>query len=175
MTRRPGMRFVSLLIVFAFAAVAFAQSVPTGSTQASTLLQQSLAAQTGGALTEDITLNGTVAFISDAQDESVPITLTALKDGTSQVSFSSATGAHTEEWSVSNGRPTITGVGPNGSVTQPAGGSITMPSAAWFSPALFTALVSNSDYSSSYVGSENKNGTSVQHVRVWPASASAIP
>ena len=135
--------------------------------QAVSLLQQSEAAQTSGAATTDVTLTGTVTFIHGTQTESGPTTLTALAAGTSKVEFDLPSGTRTEVWSNSGGSAaTVSGSGPNGSSTQPAGGSVAMPSPAWFSPAVLTNLVSGAGYSSSYVGQEARNGAAVQHVSI---------
>ena len=46
-----------------------------------------------------------------------------------------------------------------------------MPTAAWFSPALSTSLLSGPGYANSYVGQETRNGATVQHLSVWQAPA----
>jgi len=150
------------------------QTSPTA--QAATLLQQSLAAQTGSAAITDITLTGTATFLNSKQNASstVTVTLTGLSGGATQAVFNMPTGTVTKVWSVSGtsgGAPIVTGNGPNGSSKAPAGSSVTMPSFAWFSPAVLTSLVSGSGYSISYVGSETRNGANVQHVTVLPAPA----
>jgi hypothetical protein len=164
-------------LFLAFSSSTFAQTSSSESPQAASLLQQSLAAQTAGAVVTDLTLTGTVTFIHGTQTESGPMTLTALAAGTTQVVFELPSGTRTEIWSNSGGSPTISGTGPKGSSTQPAGGSVAMPSAAWFSPAVLTNLLSGAAYTSSYVGQETRNGANVQHISVsqTPSPSSAVP
>lgn len=171
----PSLALLSC-VFFALAVSARAQQPPAPS--AASLLSQSLAAQTGGAATTDITLTGTVTFIHGTQTESGPMTVTALATGTTKVEFDLPSGTRTEVWSSSaSGAAAITGSGPNGSSTQPAGGSVAMPSPAWFSPALLMPLVSGQNYTSSYIGPETLNGAAVQHLSVWqnPPSGSPTP
>lgn len=156
-----------------------AQSTPTAGTasQAATLLQKSLAAQTGGQATTDTTLSGTVTFLMGSNTESGTLTLTALDTGATEAAFVMPTRSDTEIWSDAKGVATVTGTGSYGTVTEPAGESLGMPYPAWFSPSLLTALVSGSGYASSYAGPETRNGASVDHVVVWqaPAQGSSAP
>jgi hypothetical protein len=168
------MRFLRIASVFSCvllcAAVASSQSASSGSSQAAYFLQQSLVAQTGGAAIADLTINGTVSFIRGTHTETGPMTLTAVSVGTSEVIFRLPSGTRTEVWSTSTGTPMITGSGPNGSSSEQAGASVAMPSPAWFSPALLTGIVSGNAYSDWYIGRENWNGQSAQHVAAWQAS-----
>ncbi|MGH9572021.1 MAG: hypothetical protein ACRD40_00610 [Candidatus Acidiferrales bacterium] len=167
--------FIVIAFLLALTAAASAQSSPTASTQASDLLQQSLAAQTGGVPLADITLSGNVTFIHGTQTESGPMTLTALAVGTTRVEFDLPSGTRAEVWSKTKSVPVTSGTGPNASGTEPAGGSLAMPSPSWFSPALLTPLLSGTGYANSYIGSEMRNGAAVQHLSVWQTAGQGRP
>lgn len=163
-------RAISSLAVVAFlASPAFAQQTSTtGSTsQAISLLQKSVAAQTGGATTTDVTLSGKVTFLGGTHPGSGTATFTALANGTSQSVFNMPSGQLTEVWTASQSAPTISATSPKGKASVPAGQSVTMPYAAWFSPTVLTALASGSNYASSYRGSEKRNGATVEHLIAW--------
>ena len=179
MRTSPSLALLSCVFL-ALAASAKAQQASSSSLEsppaAGSLLAQSLAAQTSGAATMDITLSGTVTFIHGAQTESGPMTLTALAAGTTKVEFDLPSGTRTEVLlSNPGGMAVITGSGPNGASTQLAGGSVAMPTAAWFSPALSTSLLSGPGYASSYIGDETRNGASVHHLSVWQTPAANSP
>lgn len=176
------MRYVCSAIVFIVVAIssAFGQSQQ----QATVLLQQSLAAQTGGTATTDVTLSGTATLIhsaarnssnnveqQSAQTESGPMTLAALANGTTQVVLQLPSGTRTETWSKSADHAIIIGVGPKGTISQLEGGSVLMPSAAWFSPAMLTPFLSTAGYTISFIASETRNGTPVQHLAAWQAQS----
>ena len=138
-------------------------------------LQQSLTAQTGGSAIADITLSGTVTYIHGTQTESGPMKLTALSAGTTKVEFDLPSGTRTETWSNAGHGAVISGSGPNGSVTKPAGSSVAMPSPSWFVPGVLTSLLSGPAYSLADTGNETRNGATVRHIAVTPASASGSP
>jgi hypothetical protein len=145
--------------------------------QAASLLQKSVAAQTDDSTTTDVTLNGTISFLLGPGTDSGTVTFNALASGTSQLTFSTPSTSGTEVWSASQGSNAVTGAGPSGTVSEPVGGSVTMPYPAWFSPTLLTAMVSGQGYSSYYAGLETRNGASVEHVVAWqvPPQGSSTP
>jgi hypothetical protein len=179
----PSSRFSLQLLLLSFFLLPLSLPLraqqPSPAAQAATLLQQSLAAQTGGAAINDITLTGTVTFLNSTRNESGSVTFTSLSAGTTRVVANTPSGTLTQTWSLpgTSGPPVISTTNPNGSVARPAGGSVTMPAPAWLAPALFTAIASGSTYSSSYVGAEIRNNENVQHVSIWQTSpqSAAIP
>lgn len=164
------MRFLGTcfsLIVAVFIAVPLsAQQSP----QAVSLLQKSLTAQMGSAATTDVTLGGTISFLKGSKPAVTgTATLTALADGSTQAVLNLPSGTGTEVWLSSNGSATVSSSGPNGNTSKPAGGDMTMPGPAWFSPVLLTSLLSGSGYESNYAGKAKWNGATVEHVVAWQA------
>lgn len=168
------MRFLRIVCTCLLPLLYFAVALGQSSPQPEGLLQQSLLAQTGGQPITDVTVSGTATFAGQAQG--APVTMTALANGTTKVVFDMPTGTETEVWSNPHGTGVITGSGPSGSVTQAEGGSITMPSPGWLSPALLMQLLSSGGYSSSYVASEKQDQIALQHILAWEApQASSLP
>jgi hypothetical protein len=149
------------------------QAVPVTdpAAQASTLLQQSLSAQTGGVPIADLTLGGTISFPHSVQTGSYPITLTALANGTSQMVTNLPQGTVTHVWS-NDGTPSLSVTGASGAAQiQPTGQSTLMPAAAWFSPLIATALASGPAYTVTDAGSVKKNGLALHHLVATPVAS----
>jgi len=128
------MRASLFLVLFLSSLPLFA--VPVRSQNApSSILEQSLAAQTSGVATQDLTLAGTISFPHSAQTGSFPVTLTVLGNGTSRMVTSLPAGIVTHVCSILNGMATVSVTGPNGETrTEPAGNNTLMPAIAWFFP-----------------------------------------
>jgi hypothetical protein len=166
-------RVVSLFCVFYLSAAAQQSTSTNGAqtSQAASLLQQSLVAMTGGAPISDVTMTGTVtATQSSGTTESGTITLVATAAGQSQITASlpSGTWTTTENYAVSPRTATYTG--PNGTNQDAASQHFMGPSPAWFCPALLIAAASAQNFVATYVDQETLNGTTVQHVSIWPQS-----
>lgn len=164
----PSLAFV-WCVFLAFAASAKAQQISPPATASP--LAQSLAAQTGGAATSDLALTGTISFPNSVQTGSFPVTLIALANGTSQMVATMPAGTVTHVWS-NTGTPSISIIGASGTAqTQAAGQNTVMPGAAWFSPAVITALVSGSGYTLADAGSAKKNGVALHHYVATPVAS----
>src|SRR6185437_1511241 len=126
-----------------FTHVVYPQSV--SAPNVATMLQQSVAAQTGGVATSDLNLTGTISFPHSAQTGTFPLTLTVLANGTSKMVTALASGTVTHVWSLEANTPSVTVTGPNGKTqARPAGQDTLMPTAAWFAPIVISSLASGS-------------------------------
>jgi hypothetical protein len=199
-------RFVSLFCLIALSASAQTISTNSGSTptrdpQAVALVQQALAALTGGLPVTDVTLTGTARRIAGSDDESGTATLVATSAGDSKVSLNLPAGVRTEIRNHAalplpgvippNSPAAALGVqsvgawsGPEGTLQGVATHNV-MTDAAWFFPAFTLANLARQNYMLSYIGQETlSNGQAVFHVSgsrpvVMPSSpsgaASPIP
>jgi hypothetical protein len=150
--------------------------------QAVLLLQQSLAAQTGGATISDVTLTGSAHSTIGSDDETGTAILTAKAPSYSKMILSLSSGLRTEIRNPS-GTPlsgatpvndgTATGPqsvgawsGPDGVLHGIAVHNL-MTDATWFFPALtLSRLASSPAYVLSYVGQEPHEGQMVMHVSI---------
>jgi hypothetical protein len=129
--------------------------------QAAALASQSLSALIRGIDVTDTTMQGTANYAAGSDEESGPVTLQALGHLESLVALNLSGGRRQE---IQNGNQAAwTGLDGR---QHPEALHNSLNPAAWFSPALFVAgLVQDPNYSLSYVGLENLNGVSAQHVR----------
>jgi hypothetical protein len=156
-----GLLVCFLLFALNVAAQQTPSSPPASSTQASSLLQQSLAAQTGATPANDLTLSGTISFPHSAQTGTYPVTLIALANGTSQMVTNLPTGKVTHVWNNGGSTPALSVTGPSGTTQALAIGQNTlMPTGGWFSPAVLVGMMSGAGYSASDAGLINLNGSS---------------
>jgi hypothetical protein len=153
------------------------QSASTTSTsqqgaQGASILQQSLAAMTGGATISDVTLTGTVTVNNGSASESGAITLVATAAGQAQstLALPSGTRLNTENYAANPRASSLTG--PNGT-TQTPPEDLMGPHPAWFCPALLIGAIAPQTYVASYVGPLTLNGSAVQHVSFWPQASNA--
>lgn len=145
------------------------------SSQAASLLQQSLAALTGGVQVTDVTLTGTSTVASATGGQSGSITLTATAIGQEQLTFEAPDGTHSDTRDFSNGRRAGTFSGPDASGNTPPQ-SLPGIHPAWFFPAFIMATGSSSaNFAQSDLGQETRNGAAVRHVAIWqqPSGAAA--
>jgi hypothetical protein len=190
-------RLLCLLSIFCLVSVSVSsqQSTPTITTsgpqtpQAASILQQSIAAMTGGAPVTDVTMTGTmtittnlvasgnvgsplapqsVATTAGANTDTGTVTLVATSAGRTQSTVTTSTGTHTEIRDISGGWPTLTVIGTDGVVHTVTTQSALAPHpASFYLPFVLTSGLSSAIYASSYVGEETWNGASVQHISVW--------
>lgn len=182
-TRAAALLFLCVLIPASLEAQQSASPTPSAptqagpaSTQAATLLQQSIAAQTGGVSVTDVTMNGTFMTTAGANTESGTITMIGTASGKSQATVSTSSGTRTEIRDISSGSPTLTATGSDGLTHAVATQSALSPHSCWFFPAfVLSSGLSSSAYASSYIGQETQNGSPVQHVAVWllPSASTA--
>jgi len=160
--------------------------------QATAILQQSLAAQTGGAPITDVTLTGSARRIAGSDDETGTATLKATAAGDSRVDLRFPSGNRLEIRNhaalplpgslppgvpasvAQTAQPVGAWSGPDGVLHATAGQNL-MNDATWFLPSsTLGKLVSAPPqvWLLSYVGSETRDGQSVVHVS---ASLSVAP
>jgi hypothetical protein len=102
------------LFAFSLASSLLAQQTVSSSTQATQLLQKSLAALTGGQSTTDITLSGTARRIAGSDDETGTGVFKALATGAGRMDLSLSMGPRSEVWNLSAAAPTGAWSGPDG-------------------------------------------------------------
>jgi hypothetical protein len=143
--------------------------------KAATILQQGLAAMTGGAPVADVTMRGTVTVYKGSAKESGTITMVATATGRSRTTtvLPSGTWVTIQDYSA-NPRTSVT-KGPNGENDAAATQDLLGPSPAWFSPAMLIGAFAPQGFVASYVGQETRDGSLVHHVALWPQSANNSP
>jgi hypothetical protein len=162
---------VSLL----FSAVcAVAATATTSDASAVTLAQQSVAALTGGAMVNDVTLNANVISIAGSDYETGTGTFSAKGLSESRVDLNLSGGARTDVRNVTNGIPTGAWE-KNSSVATPYPQYNCWTDAVWFFPALSSlAQTTNSSLVFKYIGQEQHGGVNVQHIRISQVSSPAV-
>ena len=135
---------------------------PGSDAQAATLASQAIAVLVGRVTVHDVTLTGTASWGSDNANTGT-VTLHALGTNESRVDLALPDGTRTEIRDASAGYAEGKWINPDGTSGQFAGHN-TLTDAVWFFPA-FSSLVANPNVVLSYVGLENRNGQSVQHLR----------
>ena len=179
-----------LVVVFCLVSVpAFAQQSGPQTPQAASIIQQSIAAMTGGVPVTDVTMTGTATTTisvsgpsgtnpaTGSNSESGTVTLVATATGQGKSIVTTAAGTRTEIRDISTGSPTLTETGFDGVTHTVTTQSALSPHPAWFYAAfVLSSGLSSPNYASSYVGPETWNGASVQHIAVWllPNSASVF-
>ncbi len=160
------------------------QSTPTGTTsgsqtpQAASIIQQSLAAMTGGAPVTDVTMTGTVTVTQNSASspsspnqlttESGTIMLVATAAGQSQISITLPSGNWVTTQNYATNPRTSSVAGPTGTTQDTAPEDSMAPHPAWFCPTLVMAATAPATYVTGYVGQETLNSSLVQHVSIWP-------
>jgi hypothetical protein len=167
--RDAALLFLCVLMPFTLSAQQPTPSQPgPQSAQTATILQQAIAAQTGGAPVTDVTLTGTITVTIGAYSGSGTITFVATAKGQGQSTITMPNGTRTEVRNISSGSPTLAVTGPDGVTYTVTTQSAQSPHPGWFFPAFVLASgLSSSSYASSYVGQETWNSVSAQHVAVW--------
>jgi hypothetical protein len=140
------------------------------------MIQQSLAALTGGSPLTDVTMTGAYQVTNASGTQSGTITLVATASGQGQSTVTLPSGRYAEIRSISAGSANMIETGPDGVPHAISTQSAVSPNPAWFCPALVLAAASFPNYSSSYVGQETFNGQAVQHLAVWwlPGSSNSF-
>ena len=144
---------------------------------ATTLLQQSLAALSGGQPIIDVTLSGNARRIAGSNDESGTVVSKALTTGEARVDLSLPSGSRSEVVAFSNTNkcPAGTWSGPDGA-PHPISNHNLMTDPSWFFPAFTVGrLVSQDAYALDYVGQETRNGQTVEHERAYRPSTVQLP
>lgn len=168
--------FAALLIILpnSPASPQVASSTSTSSTQASQLLQQSLAALQGNTSISDVTLSGSARRIAGSDDETGTGVFKAIA-GAGRMDLTLSAGQRSEVENLTGATPAGSWSGPDG-VSHPIAFHNLLTEPAWFFPAFPTSRsLSSSGYATAYVGQETRNGQSVQHVRIWQVSTAQTP
>ncbi len=155
---------------------AVAQTAPqtTSDALAVSLAQKSVVALTGGAPISDITLNANVISIGGSDNDSGTGTFQAKGTGESRADLNLSSGMRSDVRSVTNGVPSGAWKR-NSAPSTPYAQHNCWSDAAWFFPAL-SALTqtSNPSFVFKYVGQEQHNGVSTQHIQVFQTGSQQI-
>jgi hypothetical protein len=170
------MRVARLLLPFGLCVLpvipSAAQQVASSSTQASQLLQQSLAALQGNTSITDVTLSGSARRIAGSDDESGTGVLKAIASGAGRMDLSLSAGPRSEIQNLTADTPAGSWSGPD-AVSHAISYHNLLAEPAWFFPAFAIARrLSNSNYIATYIGHESHNGQTVEHVSVSQTSSS---
>jgi len=143
-----------------------AQQTASSSTQASQLMQQSLAALQGNTSISDITLTGTARRIAGSGDETGTGVFKAMVSGAGRMDLSLSSGQLGEVQNLTSTTPAGTWSGPD-RISHPIAYHNLLAEPAWFFPAFAIARrLSGSGFVATYVGQETRNGHAVEHVSV---------
>jgi hypothetical protein len=138
-------------------------STTQSSTQALTLLQQSLTALTGNQSITDMTLYGTARRIAGSDDETGNVTFKGLSTGPTRLDFSYPSGLQSEIRTVGNTGPSGAWSGPDGTL-HPISLHNLMNNASIFQAFSLASFTSGKNIIVTYVGQEAKGGHLVYHV-----------
>jgi hypothetical protein len=159
------MKALGLIALGALVAIQAAAQTTAASAQrdpqALSLLSQSLAAMTKGAVIQDIKLQAHVTRTAGSETDAGPAVLEAAAYNQSNLNYAFTSGPRTE---IRNGSAGVWS-GPDGQ-NHPIALHNTWVAAPWFAPALIVqSWIQDSSFSLSYIGPEDRNGEQVQHVR----------
>lgn len=160
-------RLAVAFFLFVFSVCAVAANAPASDPLAVTLAQQSVAALTGGAPVNNVTLNANVISILGSDSETGTGTLEAKGTSESRVDLSLSSGSHSEVRNIANGAPAGAWERNGGAPTAYAQHNC-WTDAAWFFPALSSLTqTANPNFIFKYIGQEQHGGVATQHVRVF--------
>jgi hypothetical protein len=161
-------------LVFSFPNLPAAQQtspVASSSTQATTLLSQSLSALTGQSVLSDVTLSGTARRIVGGDDDTGTAVFKALASGAGRTDLSLSSGQRSDVCDLSSATPAGTWSGPD-RISHAIVLHNLVLEPAWFFPAFAIARrLSGSGYVAIYVGHETHNGQAVEHISITQPSA----
>jgi len=157
----------------------FAQQTATTTTQSSpqavTLLQNSLAALTGGKPITDVTLSGNARRIVGPDDESGTATLKAISGDAGRMDLTLSSGQRSEILNSTTTPPAGSWSGTD-AVSHPIASHNLLNGSAWFFPVFAVShRLSDSSFVATYVGHETRNGQAVEHVTVSQSSSVQTP
>lgn len=152
-----------------------ASTVVTQNPTAISLARNSVAVLCGSVQISDITLTGTATRVAGSDTGSGTVTLKALGTSSSRMDMSLSNGTFSEIRNASGGTPQGSWITPDG-VSHAMANHNTFTDAAWFVPQLSVlSQLSNPNLVVTYVGSETRSGTSVQHLHFAFQSSTADP
>ena len=157
-------RFTSLVLaILSIPQLTVAQQTASSSTQASQLLQKSLAALQGNTSLNDVTLSGTARRIAGSDDETGTATFKGLAVTSSRVDLSLPSGARSEIRTVSKNCPVGSWIGPDG-VSHPVANHNLSTDPGWFAAFTLASVLSAQNVVVTEIGTETRNGQSVIHL-----------
>lgn len=157
--------FGALLLLAASCVCAQTPSSPSDAFAVS-LAQESMAAQTGGVVILDASLNGNVTSVAGAGYDTGTANLQAKGLNESRMSLNLTGGNISEVRTVANGVPTGGWKTNSGAITTFAQHNC-WTDAVWFLPALSAlSQSSNPNFVFNYIGSDQHGGVSTQHIRI---------
>jgi hypothetical protein len=165
---RSSLTAVLLFACFVAPVAVSARQATAASTaaQATPLLVQSLAAQTGGVQITDVTLTGTATIPGLSGSQTGSIVLVATATGRTQVTTTSPSGDGIQDYT--SGTRVGNYSGADGVNHKMPPQSLPSIHPAWFFPAFILAAGSSSaDFGASDMGQETRHGVVVRHLAVW--------
>jgi len=157
---------VCVLVFVALSSFASTNNKPPASNAtAVAYAAQSIAAMTGGTTISDVTLTGTATWTAGSDTETGAATLLALGTGESKMSLALSGGVRTEIRDVSTGATLGKWTSQSGASGMSAFQNC-QTDAAWFFPVL-GSLAGGSNVVLSYIGQEDRNGETVQHLQSY--------
>src|SRR6267154_3070838 len=143
------------------------QAAPASDLQAITLAQQSIAALTGSASINDVTLNANVISILGSDNETGTGTFRAKGVSESRVELSLSNGTRSDVRIATDGIPAGAWSASGGTVTAYAQHNC-WTDAPWFFPALSSlSQTGNQNFVFKYIGQEQHLTTLTQHIQVF--------
>jgi len=133
--------------------------------QALSYAVQSITAMTGGNPISDVSLTGSVTWTVGSDIETGTAALEALGTGESRMDLALGAGTRTEIRDTSTGTPLGRWMAQDGTSGLFAFQNC-LTDAVWFFPAL-SSLSAGQNVALSYIGQENRNGESVQHIQSY--------
>lgn len=161
--RTVVLAFISVVSVLPLRARQTTSTTIQSSSQALTLLQNSLAALTGGQSITDITLSGTARRIAGSDDESGTATVKALAGTGTRIDLTLPSGSRSELRNTSGAAPVGSWSGPD-AVSHSISNHNLLTDPAWFPGFALSSLLSAPNALITYVGSETRDGQSVIHI-----------
>jgi len=176
--KRLGLLF-PFLCLFLPVSIQAQQPTPTApaprDAQAVLVLQRSLAALTGTAQVNAVTLTGTATRIAGSDNESGTVMLKATAIGQGRVDLNLSSGQRSEVTDKSQAAPTGSWSGPDGTWHTVAGHNL-FSDPTWFFPAfLMSRVLSTSTYVVLPVDAEVTDGIAVKHFAVYEQAEQADP
>lgn len=179
----PGPRLLVCVFVCSLVSAALFAQQPTSTTsspgasasQAVALLQNSLAALTGGTPVTDVTMKGTLIVTFGSSTDSGTVTLIATSAGQGEITTAYPSGTRTEIRDISTGQPTLEVIGPDAAAHAVNTQSALSPNPSWFFPELLLRdALSSPAYSNSYAGEGVYNGSTLQQISLSLVSGASI-
>jgi len=168
---------ILLFTISTVAGLATAQNTPTSDPQALSMAAQTVASLSGGLAISDLTLSGNASWVAGSDKESGTVTLLAKGFSESRVDLNLSGGTRSEIRNANGSLNAGNWIGIDG-VSHAISPHNCLTDATWFFPALGTlaAVKASSSLVLSYIGLENVQQTSLQHIRSqtyntsWPAA-----